>query len=224
MSASPSCSRRLLEQLKDLRLHHHVERRGGLVGDHQRRMAGERQGDHHPLALPAGELVRVAMPEARREPDRGQELADPVAHLLRAGALVQPDRLGDLGIDALHRVERVHRPLEDQRDVAPAHEPHARLGALADVDRLVRVRGTQRHASRTASGSAAAASSAPARWWSCRSRTRPPAPAPRPARARSRRRRRSARLPCSTRRSLTSSSGAHARCSRSRGFTCSSNR
>ena len=195
MSASPSCSPQLLEQLKDLRLDHHVERRGGLVGDHQRRMAGEREGDHHPLALPAGELVRVATPEARREPDRGQELADPGAHLLRAGALVQADGLRDLGIDALHGVQRVHRPLEDQRHVAPAHEPHARLGSLADVDRLVRVRGTQRHASRTGSARAAAASSAPARWWSCHSPTRLPAQAPRPAPARSRRRRRSARPP-----------------------------
>ena len=35
--------------------------------------------------------------------------------------------------DALHRVERVHRSLEDDRDVGPAHLAHAALGAAVDV-------------------------------------------------------------------------------------------
>ena len=38
-----------------------VERRGRLVGDDQRRAAGERAGDHQALALAAGELVRIAL-------------------------------------------------------------------------------------------------------------------------------------------------------------------
>ena len=56
----------LLQQLQDLRLHRDVERGGRLVGDQQVRFVGERHGDHHPLPLPAGELVRIAAEPAFR--------------------------------------------------------------------------------------------------------------------------------------------------------------
>ena len=49
----------LLDQVEDLRLHRHVERRGRLVGEQHRRAAGERDGDHHALAHAARQLVRV---------------------------------------------------------------------------------------------------------------------------------------------------------------------
>ena len=39
------------QQVEDLRLDGHVERRRRLVGDEQFRVAGERHGDHHPLLL-----------------------------------------------------------------------------------------------------------------------------------------------------------------------------
>jgi hypothetical protein len=57
------------EQLQDLRLHGDVERRGRLVGDQQVGLVGERHGDHHALALAAGELVRIGIRAAF--PDRG---------------------------------------------------------------------------------------------------------------------------------------------------------
>ena len=49
------------QQLQDLQLRRDIERGGRLVGDDQRRAAGERAGDHQALALAAGELVRVAL-------------------------------------------------------------------------------------------------------------------------------------------------------------------
>ena len=61
----PELFAQALEQLQHLRLHDDVERRGRLVGDHERRPAGERQRDHHPLSLAAGELVRVAATDRR---------------------------------------------------------------------------------------------------------------------------------------------------------------
>src|SRR5262249_53484874 len=97
-----------------------------------------------PLALPPRELVRVAMPERGRQPDRGQQLADPLSDLAGGRALVKADRLGYLAVYALHRVERVHRALEHERHVAPANEAHAGLGSSADVDRLFLSRRTQR--------------------------------------------------------------------------------
>ena len=59
---------RLGEELQDLRLHRHVERRGRLVGDEEVGLVGERHGDHHALALAARELVRVG---AELAPRRG---------------------------------------------------------------------------------------------------------------------------------------------------------
>jgi hypothetical protein len=49
------------EQQQDLALHGHVQRRGGLVGDQQFRLAGQGHGDHHPLALAAGQLMRIGL-------------------------------------------------------------------------------------------------------------------------------------------------------------------
>ena len=48
------------EQRQDLRLHGDVERRGRLIGDQQIGLVGERHRDHHPLALAAGQLMRIA--------------------------------------------------------------------------------------------------------------------------------------------------------------------
>src|SRR5512137_693456 len=46
-------------ELDDLGLDAHIQRRGGLVGQKERWPAGERHGDHDPLAHAPGELVRV---------------------------------------------------------------------------------------------------------------------------------------------------------------------
>jgi hypothetical protein len=49
----------LPHQLQDLRLDRHIDRGRRRVGDQQVRLVGQRHRDHHPLALAAGELVRV---------------------------------------------------------------------------------------------------------------------------------------------------------------------
>jgi hypothetical protein len=50
-----------------LRLHGHIERRRGFVGDQQLRIAHQRHRDHDPLAQAAGELMRIlAEPHSRR--------------------------------------------------------------------------------------------------------------------------------------------------------------
>jgi hypothetical protein len=54
------------QRLHDLRLHGDVERGGRLVGDDHVRVVGHRDGDDHPLAHAAGQLVReVVQPLAR---------------------------------------------------------------------------------------------------------------------------------------------------------------
>ena len=47
------------KQIEDLRLYRHIERRCGLVGDQQVRIVGKRHRNHHALALPARQLVRI---------------------------------------------------------------------------------------------------------------------------------------------------------------------
>ena len=68
----------VLEQLEDLRLHGDVERGRRLVGDQEVGAIGERHGDHHPLALAAGELVRIGAEPLRGvgDADLGQKLDD----------------------------------------------------------------------------------------------------------------------------------------------------
>ena len=51
----------LAQQVEDLRLDRHVERGRRLVGDQQRRFAGERHRDQRALAQAARELVRVVV-------------------------------------------------------------------------------------------------------------------------------------------------------------------
>ena len=62
----PELRLQFLDEGEDLRLDRHVERRGRLVGDEQRRPADERHRDHRPLPQAAGELERIALERARR--------------------------------------------------------------------------------------------------------------------------------------------------------------
>ena len=59
----------LAQQVEHLRLDGDVERGRRLVGNDERRLAGERDGDHHALPHAAGELMRVVADAARRRRD-----------------------------------------------------------------------------------------------------------------------------------------------------------
>ena len=124
-----------LEQLEDLGLDHDVEGGRRLVADDDRRVAGEGHRDHRPLAHAARQLVRdtplprfCGMPtSSSSSPARLRACSSRLAR----GAL---DRLGDLVADPLDRVERVHRALEDDADLAPAVAPQLVLGLGHEVD------------------------------------------------------------------------------------------
>ena len=76
----------LVQQLEDLGLDHHVERRGGFVRDDQARAARERHRDHHPLLLPARQLVRVVADAPRRQADLLEQVSRP-DHALPSGSI-----------------------------------------------------------------------------------------------------------------------------------------
>ena len=73
------------QQFQDLRLDGDVERGGRLVGDQQLRVVRQRRGDHHPLALAAGELVRIGVEPflGIRQPGLVQQVQHAVAQRAR---------------------------------------------------------------------------------------------------------------------------------------------
>jgi hypothetical protein len=114
------------EDVEDLGLHGDVEGRGGLVGDDQAGVVGDRDGDHHPLAHPAGELVREG-PRAFRGPgdaDEVEQLHGPLPRGVAADVLVDLQGLDDLAAHGEDRRERGHRVLEDHADLAAADPRH----------------------------------------------------------------------------------------------------
>ena len=96
-----------------------------VVGSSQRSSSGigaERDRDHHPLAHPAGELVRVGVDALAgiADADFVEELDGSFAGRPRGRARCAGDRLGDLIADSVQRVQRRHRVLVDHPDTAAA--------------------------------------------------------------------------------------------------------
>ena len=97
--AVPDVCVQVAHQLHDLVLHGHVERGGGLVGDHQRRPVGDRHGGHRALAHAAGEFVRDRRGRGRARCRPGRARRRPVTPSRAARPAMHGDRLGDLVAD-----------------------------------------------------------------------------------------------------------------------------
>ena len=95
----------VLEQVDDLRLDRHVERRDRLVADDE---VGVERGDGEADALPLAsrELVRIATGRVGGEPDDLEELPHATRALFPPGEAVHAQRLADDPPDAVARVER----------------------------------------------------------------------------------------------------------------------
>ena len=123
------------EQREDLGLDGDVERGGGLVGDEQIGLVGQRHRDHHALALAARELVRIGVqpPLGLGQSHQPQELQRPRARGRPGEPLVHPEDLVHLFLDRVQRVQRRHRLLEDHRDAVTAHPLHHGLGSAHEL-------------------------------------------------------------------------------------------
>jgi hypothetical protein len=97
----PLAPAQLRQEFEHLGLDGDVERRGRLVGDQQLGRVGQRRRDHHPLPLPAGELVRVGVQPLlhAREADLPQQLQHARPQRRALHALVQGYGLADLPPD-----------------------------------------------------------------------------------------------------------------------------
>ncbi len=123
------------QQIQDLRLDGHVEGRGGLVGDDEIGVVGDRDGDDGPLAHAARHLVRVVVDACLGAGDAhlAQQVDGTVLRLGLRHLLVGADGLHDLVAHAVHRVERGHGLLEDHRHVVAAQFAVLLLGQGCEV-------------------------------------------------------------------------------------------
>ena len=119
----------VVDEVEDLGLDGDVEGRGGLVGDEQLGLAGQRHGDHHPLAQASGELVRVLVQPfgGLGHLHQAQDLDGPLPGLPAAHVPVEPDPLGDLATDGQCRVQRGHGVLRDEGDLVAPDLTHGLL-------------------------------------------------------------------------------------------------
>src|SRR5438093_10906188 len=83
-----------LDQIQNLRLDRDVQRRDRLVGDDEIGIGGERARNADALLLAAGKLVRIAVDEARAQPDGFHQLLDARPLLLTAREAEWLNRLG----------------------------------------------------------------------------------------------------------------------------------
>ena len=88
-----------------------------------RGLAGEGQGDHHPLAHAPAEVVRVLLEAPLRlaDADHPEELDRSLIRALLAEAQMEHHGLRELQTDGQHRIERGHGLLEHHGDLAAAH-------------------------------------------------------------------------------------------------------
>ncbi len=129
----PELPLQVLHQVDDLRLDRDVERGDRLVGDDEVRIERECAGEADALALAAAELVRVAGGCVRGQADDLKQLADALAdRLAPADEAVHPERLSDDATDAVARVERRERVLEDHLHPA-AQRPQLVVPEVRDV-------------------------------------------------------------------------------------------
>ena len=116
------------QQVQDLCLDGHVERRRGLVGDEQLRSVGQRDRDHHPLAESARKLVRVlAQPGfGRGNADEVEQLDGALARISARHVVVKSLGLDEEAADRKSGIEARHRVLEDHADLLAADGAHLR--------------------------------------------------------------------------------------------------
>src|SRR5262249_8343511 len=110
--------------------------RGDLVGDDERRPERYGAGDRDPLALPPGQLVRVAIEEGQRQADMGEQRRGCGARGATSRDTAEgAQRLGHGRRDAMARVERALRVLEHELH-ALSQRTQLALGEMRDVSAL----------------------------------------------------------------------------------------
>src|SRR6202043_222828 len=100
---------------------------------------------HHPLAHPAGELMRIVVdaPFWRSNTDTSKHVDGLRPRLGLAGPGVNSQGLGDLMAYGEHRIERTHRLLKDHCDASSAYRAHPPGVARGKIDAIEHDRAVQ---------------------------------------------------------------------------------
>ena len=113
----------ILDQIQNLGLGGHIQCRRRFIRNQQRRLAGQRHGDHHPLTHPARKLEGVAVHRfgGIGNLNLGQQLHAACPGLLLGHFEVQRQHLHDLVAHRVHRRQGGHGLLENHGDLSTAH-------------------------------------------------------------------------------------------------------
>src|SRR5262249_1397808 len=122
-------------EVEDLRLNGDVERRRGLVGNQELRIAIERKSNHCPLTHAAGKPMRIVVDAllGRWEFHQPQQIDGACTRLFSRQAAVADEGLCNLLADRIGRIERRHRFLEDHRQPIAAHVGHLAIGQAEQI-------------------------------------------------------------------------------------------
>src|SRR2546422_1153290 len=114
-----------LQKLEDLRFQNHVEGGRRLIGDQQRRLEQEAQGDHDPLRHAPAQLVRVHSQAIRRDSNVREDFFGPFEGGFRLdGGFVRTNRLDEMIPNSHEWIQARHRVLENHREVSSAKIAH----------------------------------------------------------------------------------------------------
>ena len=122
----------ILQKVEDLRLDRYVERGDRLIANDELRAQRDGARDADALALPAGELVGIAIDMLRVESDAVHELTHGLLHATGRLDLLDPEGGAEDRADGLPRVERVVGVLEDHLRLL-AHGAHGTARESRDV-------------------------------------------------------------------------------------------
>src|SRR6516164_6511300 len=122
-------------EVEDLRLNGDVERRRGLVGNQELRIASECESDHCPLAHAAGKPMRIVVDAllGRWDFHQPQQIDGARTRLSSRQAAVADEGLRNLLAYRVDRIERRHRFLEDHRQPIAAQVAHLAIGQAEQI-------------------------------------------------------------------------------------------
>ena len=112
-------------ELQHVFLNSDVERRRRLIGNQEFRIARKRHGDHDPLSLSAGHLVRKAVDPANRigNAHEIQQVQRTFTCTFSRHAAMLNDCLHDLVADPIDRIQAGHRFLKYHGHLVSHHAP-----------------------------------------------------------------------------------------------------
>ena len=126
----------VLQDLQDLMLHDHIQRRDGLIGDQQTGVQRQGHRDDRPLLHAAAEFVRIMRKTLRVQAHQLKQHDRSFARLRLRKPPADFEQLFQLMADAPHRVQRIHAGLGDGGDFTPANLAHFRRRQLQQVTPL----------------------------------------------------------------------------------------